>query len=110
MLGQCSSLRVCDDRVVKLTFYVFLWSHPGMDDALIAYEDSVLALVGEHGGTVLQRARSDGAEGRPLEIQLYEWASQDEVDSYMSDPRRTALAVDRARAVARTEIVPIQLV
>lgn len=101
---------MCDDRIVKLTFYVLLWSHPGMDDALIAYEDSVLALVSEHGGTVLQRARSNGAEDRPLEIQLYEWASQAAMDSYMSDPRRTALAADRARAVARTEIVPVQLV
>jgi uncharacterized protein (DUF1330 family) len=101
---------VCDDRIVKLTFYVFLWSHPGMDDAMIAYEDSVQALVSEHGGTVLQRARSNGAEDRPLEIQLYEWVSQAAMDSYMSDPRRTALAADRGRAVARTEIVPVQLV
>jgi hypothetical protein len=101
---------VCDDRIVKLTFYVFVWSHPGMDDALIAYEDSVLALVSEYGGTVLQRARSNGAGDRPLEIQLYEWASQAAMDSYMSDPRRTALAPDRARAVVRTEIVPVQLV
>jgi hypothetical protein len=96
--------------VVKQTFYVFLWSHPGMDEALIAYEDSVLALVGEHGGTVLQRARSDGAEDRPLEIQLFEWASQTGMDGYMSDPRRTALAPDRDRAIARTEIVPVQLI
>jgi len=95
---------------VKLTFCVFLWSHPGMDEALIAYEDAVLALVGEHGGTVLQRARSDGAGDQPLEIQLYEWASQAAMDSFMSDPRRTALAADRDRAVARTEIVPVQLV
>ncbi|TXH15323.1 MAG: hypothetical protein E6R06_33180 [Mycobacterium sp.] len=81
-----------------------------MDEALIAYEDSVLALVSEHGGTVLQRARSDGAEDRPLEIQLYEWASQAAMDSFMSDPRRTALAADRDRAIARTEIVPVQFV
>jgi hypothetical protein len=96
--------------VVKQTFYVFLWSHPGMDEALIAYEDSVLALAGEHGGTVLQRARGDGAEDRPLEIQLFEWASQTAMDGYMSDPRRTALAADRDRAIARTEIVPVQLI
>jgi uncharacterized protein (DUF1330 family) len=81
-----------------------------MDEALIAYEDAVLALVSEHGGTVLQRARSDGAEDRPLEIQLYEWASQAAMDSFMSDPRRTALAADRDRAIARTEIVPVQFV
>lgn len=96
--------------MVKLTFCALLWPHPGMDEALIAYEDSVLALVSEHGGTVLQRARSDGAEDRPLEIQLYEWASQAAMDSFMSDPRRTALAADRDRAIARTEIVPVQFV
>lgn len=81
-----------------------------MEEALIAYEDSVLAWVSEHGGTVLQRARSDGAEGRPLEIQLFEWASQSAMDGFMSDPRRTALAADRDRTIARTEIVPVQLI
>jgi quinol monooxygenase YgiN len=73
-------------------------------------EDSVLALVEEHGGTMLHRARSDSAEGQPLEIQLYEWASQAAMDSYMSDPRRRARAAERDRAVARTEIVPVRLV
>jgi hypothetical protein len=87
-----------------------LWSYPGMDEALIAYEDSVLAWVGEHDGMVLQRARSDGADGRPLEIQLFEWASQSAMDGFMADPRRTALAADRDRAIARTEIVPVQFI
>jgi uncharacterized protein (DUF1330 family) len=95
---------------VKQTFYVFLWPRPGMGEALVAYEDSVLALVSEHGGTVLQRARSDGAEDRPLEIQLFEWESPAAMERYMSDPRRTALAADRDRAIARTEIVPVQFV
>lgn len=89
-------------------FYVFLWPHPGMADALIAYEDAVLALVTEHNGVVVHRARTDGAAGRPLEIQLFEWASQEDVDAYMADPRRTALSAERDRAIARTEIVPVQ--
>lgn len=101
---------MCDDRGMKLTSYVLLWSHPGMDEALIAYENSVLALVREHGGTVLQRARSDGEKNRPVEIQLYEWPSEAARDAYMSDPRRTALAAERDRAVARTEIIPVQIV
>jgi hypothetical protein len=79
-----------------------------MDEAAIAYENSVLSLVKEHGWTVLLRARSDGAKGRPLEVQLYEWASQGALDSYMSDPRRTARAAERDRAIARTEIVPVR--
>lgn len=100
----------CEDRVVKQRSYVLLWSHPGMEEALIAYEDSVLRWVSEYGGAVLQRARSDGAEGRPLEIQLFEWASQSAMDGFMADPRRTALAADRDRAIARTETVPVQFI
>jgi hypothetical protein len=77
---------------------------------LIAYEDSVLAWVSEHGGTVLQRARSDGAEDRPLEIQLFEWASEAAMNGFMSGSRGTALSADRDRAVARIEIVPLYLI
>ena len=73
---------------MSLTFYVLLWAHPGADQALVAYEDTVLDLVPEHGGRVVQRARSDGTEGRPLEFQLFEWASQSAMDGFMSDPRR----------------------
>ncbi|WP_041299362.1 MULTISPECIES: hypothetical protein [Mycobacterium ulcerans group] len=77
---------------------------------MIAYEDAVLAWVSEHDGPVLQRARSDGTEGRPLKIQLFERASQSAMDDFMADPRRTALAADRDRAIARTEIVLVQFI
>ena len=46
-----------------------LWAHLGQEAGLTAYEDRVLALVPEHGGSVLQRAVSDGAAGRPHEVQ-----------------------------------------
>ena len=88
--------------------YVFLWAHPDMEEALSDYEDAVLSLVPEHGGTVVHRTWTDGAEGRPLEIQLFEWASASAMDSYMADPRRTALSAQRDRAIARTEIVPVR--
>jgi hypothetical protein len=94
---------------VTQTFYVFLWPHPGMDEALIAYEDTVLKLVPEHDGRVLQRARTNGIGGLPLEIQLFEWASQEAMDGYMADPRRTAMTADRDATIARTEIVAVQL-
>jgi hypothetical protein len=89
--------------------YVFLWSHPEMEHSLIAYEDAVLALVDQHDGRVVHRARTDGADGRPLEIQLFEWASQAAMDRYLADPRRVALAAEREKAIARTEIVSVQL-
>ena len=81
-----------------------------MEHALIAYEDAVLKLVDQHDGRVLHRARTDGADGRPLEIQLFEWAaSQAAMDGYTADPRRVTLAADRENAIARSEIVAVQL-
>lgn len=91
------------------SMYVFLWAHPGREQALIDYEDAVLRLVPEHGGRVVHRAWTDGAKGEPLEIQLFEWASAAAMDGYMADPRRTAMSAARERAIARTEIVPVQL-
>ncbi|MEV0891200.1 hypothetical protein [Promicromonospora sp. NPDC050262] len=86
-----------------------LWARPGQGAGLTAYEDKVLALVPEHGGTVLQRAASDGADGRPHEVQLYRFAGQRELDGYLADPRRTALTEERDRVVARTELFPVDL-
>ncbi|MFJ9542673.1 hypothetical protein ACIRPX_36235 [Streptomyces sp. NPDC101225] len=88
---------------------VLLWARPGAAGALAAYEDRVLALLGEHGGRLVQRARADGADGRPDEIQLIEFASQSGYDGYMADGRRTALAAERDAAVARTDLYPVEL-
>jgi uncharacterized protein (DUF1330 family) len=89
---------------------VLLWAQPDADDALIAYEDRVLALVPEHGGRVLNRARSSGADGQPLEIQLLEFPSAAALSGYMTDSRRVALADDRDRAIAKTEVINVDLI
>ncbi len=94
---------------VTVTMCVLLWAHPGEEDALTTYEDRVLALVPEHGGRVLQRARGDGASGQPLEIQILEFSSAEALGGYMEDGRRTALAADRDRAIAHTEIINVEL-
>lgn len=88
---------------------VLLWARPGAAEALAAYEDKVLALLGEHGGRLVQRARADGAEGRPDEIQLIEFASRAGYDGYLADARRTALAAERDAAIARTDLYPVEL-
>jgi uncharacterized protein (DUF1330 family) len=95
---------------VSLTLCVLLGAQPGADGALVAYEDQVLALVPEHGGRVLQRARSSGADGQPLEIQLIEFPSAQALDAYMANGRRTSLADERDRAVARTEVIDVELI
>jgi uncharacterized protein (DUF1330 family) len=93
-----------------LTMCVLLWARPGQDDALADYEDRVLALVPEHGGRVLQRARGDGAGDQPLEVQILEFPSPAALGAYMDDGRRTALAGDRDRAIARTEVINVELI
>ena len=93
-----------------LTMCVLLWAQPGADDALVAYEDRVLALVPEHGGRVLQRARSSGADGQPLEVQLLEFPSAAALDAYMTDGRRTSLAAERDRAIARTQVIDVEVI
>jgi uncharacterized protein (DUF1330 family) len=116
------------------TLCVLLWAQPGAQAALTAYEDRVLSLVPDHGGRVVHRARNSGvqpggnsgvqgggnsgvqggggggADGQPAEIQFIDFPSQGALDAYMADPRRTALAAERDRAVARTEIIDVELV
>jgi uncharacterized protein (DUF1330 family) len=94
---------------MSLTLCVLLWAHPGTEDALTIYEDAVLALVSQHGGRVLQRARSSGADEQPLEIQLLEFPSAKALNDYMTDGRRTTLADERDRAVARTQVISVEL-
>lgn len=93
-----------------LTLCVLLWAHPGAEEGLIAYEDQVLALIPEHGGKVLQRARGRGAGGQPLEMHLLEFPSPQALDAYLTDGRRQGLAAERDRAIARTEIIEVELV
>jgi hypothetical protein len=95
---------------MTVTLCVLLWARAGEDDALIAYEDAVLALVAEHGGAVRQRARTDGRDGAPLEIHVLEFPSQGAFDAFMDDPRRTARADERDRAIERTEVHRVDLV
>ena len=101
-----------DDILVRmsLTLCVLLWAHSDAEDALIAHEDEVLSFVAEHGGRVLQRARSAGSSGDPLKIQLLEFPSAAAVDDYIADGRRTLRTDERDRAIARTEVITVQLV
>ncbi len=95
---------------MRVRLCILLWPHEGAAGALIDYENRVLALMATHGARVLQRARTDGTNGAPLEIQILEYPSQSALDDYMKDERRLALAGDRDAAVARTEILPVDLV
>ena len=90
-----------------ITLCCLLWARPGEEAGLVAYEDRVLALVPEHGGEVLERVRGDGSSGHPLEVQVFRVDDQAALDGYLADPRRLALAGDRDRVVARTDLFPV---
>jgi antibiotic biosynthesis monooxygenase (ABM) superfamily enzyme len=98
--------QVSDDA---LFLCCLLWARPGQEAGLESYEDTVLALVSEHRGVVLQRAKSDGDGDRPHEVQLYRFADRDALNGYLNDPRRLALADERDRVIARTETFPVTL-
>jgi len=87
----------------------FLWAVEGEEAGLRRYEDSVLALVPDHQGAVLQRVRSDGSDGRPHEVQLFRFEGRSGLDAYLDDPRRVALTDERDRVVARTELFPVTI-
>jgi uncharacterized protein (DUF1330 family) len=95
---------------MSLQLCCLLWANPGREAALSDYEDRVLALLPDHGAFLLSRVRSDGTNGHPLEVQLFGFPSEEALDAYLADPRRTALAPERDAAVARTELMRVQVV
>jgi len=99
-----------EPRAAAVTLCVLLWARPGAEAGLIAYEDQVLGIASGYGGRVLQRARSSGTDGQPLEVQLLEFPSARSVEEFMADGRRQSLAGERDRVIARTEVIDVQLV
>ena len=93
---------------MALTLCCLLWARPGKDDALVAYEDKVLTLLDEHDGKLLSRVRSDGQDGHALEIQLFEFPSDVELDGYLGDSRRAAMSAERDSAILRTELIRVE--
>ena len=95
-----------------ITLSVLLWARPGSQDRLVEYEDQVLRLVADHGGEVLYRARSrEGSErlDQPFEVHLIRFPSRAASERYLGDDRRTALGAQREAAIARTEVVEVDL-
>lgn len=94
---------------VTIRLCVLLWARPGAAAQLEAYEDAVLALLADHGGRVLQRARVREGAGAPTEVQFIEFAGRDGFDAFLADDRRAALSAQRDEAIARTEVHPVDL-
>lgn len=86
-----------------------LRARPGLEAAMSAYEDAVLALVPEHGGELVSRVVGSGADGRPHEIHVYRFPGKAAIDAYMADPRRLALAEERDRVIESTTLFPVEI-
>jgi uncharacterized protein (DUF1330 family) len=98
---------------MPLTLCVLLWPVAGAEDQLVAYEDAVLALLPRHGGRLVSRLRAvDPGDGgsAPYEIHTIEFTDDDAFQSYLSDPQRQARSAQRDEAIARTEVVPVDVV
>jgi uncharacterized protein (DUF1330 family) len=92
---------------MAISLCVLLWAKPGFSAGLRDYEDRVLALLGDHGGRVLQRAVLESSADHPSEVQLIEFDAESGVESFLADPRRTAMAHERDRLVERTETLRV---
>ena len=87
---------------VRLTYV------PGHETEASDYERTVLAYFREYGGEVIAAFRpAPWANGTRAadEVQLLRIGSREQIDAYMKDERRLALAPIRDRSVASTEIV-----
>jgi uncharacterized protein (DUF1330 family) len=96
------------DAAGDLLLCVMLWARPGQEQALSDYEDRVLELLPRHGAQVLSRVRS--LEGGPCEVQLLRFPSEQSLADYMADPVRDHASEQRERAIARTEVLPVEQV
>ena len=87
--------------VVRLT-----WG-PGKAADGSEYERAVLRFWIEHGGDIVAAfkplAQADGLPPAD-EVQILRIPTQSQLDAYLSDPRRLALAPKRAASIAVTEI------
>jgi hypothetical protein len=70
--------------------------------AFQAYEDAVLPLLAEHGGTLERRLR--GADAT-VEVHLVRFRSDADFDAYRADTRRAALAGLLAESGAISELL-----
>jgi hypothetical protein len=93
---------------VPLLLCVLLEAHAGREAEMAAYEDRVLGLLPAHGGRVVQRLRVTSPGDDRMEIHVLELPSQVALDAYLADPARVALAEERDRVIASTQVFPVE--
>jgi uncharacterized protein (DUF1330 family) len=90
---------------MTLRMCVLLWEQPGRDKDLAEFEDAVLAMLADHGGTVISRDTViERTDGDPLEVQVLEMPDEQAMTAFVNDPRRAALP-PRGSIIARTRLL-----
>jgi uncharacterized protein (DUF1330 family) len=97
-------------RNMTVTLLVQLWAVPGHQELLVEYEDQVLRRLVPHGARLVQRVRAIDAPDGPFETHILEFPSEAALDQYMTDPERVSLSDLRDRAIARTEVLRVDVV
>jgi hypothetical protein len=93
---------------MALELCVLLWATAGNDAALTRYEDTVLALLPRHGGTVVGRVRRIDEGDGPLEVQTIHLPDETALQAYLQDPERIALADVHREVVARADVMRVR--
>ena len=79
---------------------------PGREVLLAQYEDRVLGLLPDHGARIDARVRA--LEGPLTEIQLLEFPSEEALEDFQNDPRRTELSEIRNTVIASTTVIRVE--
>lgn len=74
-------------------------------EAFRDYEETVLPLLGDHGGRLDRRLRS---EDGTVEVHVAEFASEEGFEAYRSDPRRAAHARALEESGADIELLALR--
>jgi uncharacterized protein (DUF1330 family) len=91
---------------MSVTICVLLSAIPGREALLTQYEDRVLGLLPDYGAQVETRVRA--LEGPFTEIQILEFPSEQSLQDFQDDPRRTELSEIRAAVIASTTVIRVE--
>lgn len=93
-----------ESRIVLL---VSLWLRSDDVAGFEAFERKVSAIQAQHGGRIeraIRLAHASGSKG-PFEVHIVSFPNTASLAAYRADKRIAALAAERERLIARTEIV-----
>jgi hypothetical protein len=88
------------------------YTTPDLADRAAAYEDAVLPLVAEHGGSVVYRGRRAVGQRTemPFEVHLLWFPNQTAFHAYIDDPRRTALLTEFGEVFTAKHVVELDTI